>query len=66
MHCVKIAQIRSFFWSVFHIFLYSDPNSGKYGPEKTPYLDIFHAVMHLFADLFFPVIETAIGIYLRS
>ena len=20
------------------------PNAGKYGPEKSPYLDIFHAV----------------------
>ena len=20
------------------------PNAGKYGPEKTPYLDTFHAV----------------------
>ena len=28
-HCVKSAQIRSF----------SGPNAGKYGPEKTPYLD---------------------------
>ena len=28
-----------FFWSVF------SPNTGKYGPEKTPYLDTFHAVM---------------------
>ena len=34
------------------IFLYSDwiqpekfsPNTGKYGPEKTPYLDTFHVV----------------------
>ena len=26
-----------FFWSVF------SPNTGKYGPEKTPYLDIFYA-----------------------
>ena len=30
------------------IFLYSDqivfnPITGKYGPEKTPYLDTFHA-----------------------
>ena len=31
-------------------FLYSDylsvfsPNTGKYGPEITPYLDTFHAV----------------------
>ena len=21
------------------------PNTGKYGPEKTPYLDTFHAVI---------------------
>ena len=28
----------SFYWSVF------SPNTGKYGPEKTPYLDIFRAV----------------------
>ena len=30
------------------IFLHSDwirPNVGKYGPEKAPYLDIFHAVI---------------------
>ena len=37
-HCVKSVQIRSFFWSVFI------PNAGKYGPEKTPYLDTFHVV----------------------
>ena len=24
------------------------PNKGKYGPEKTPYLDTFHAVWQLF------------------
>ena len=23
------------------------PNTGKYGPEKTPYLDIFHALLFL-------------------
>ena len=23
------------------------PNAGKYGPEITPYLDNFHAVLHL-------------------
>ena len=22
----------------------NSPNAGKYGPEKTPYLDTFHAV----------------------
>ena len=27
-----------FFWSVF------SPNAGKYGLEKTPYLNTFHAV----------------------
>ena len=36
-HCVKSVQIRSFFWSVF------SPDTGKYGPEKTPYFDTFHA-----------------------
>ena len=35
---VKSVQIRSFFWSVF------SPNAGKNGPEKTAYLDTFHAV----------------------
>ena len=35
---VKSIQIRSYFWSVF------SPNIGKYGPEITLYLDVFHAV----------------------
>ena len=34
-------QNMEFFWSVFSIF---SPNAGKYGPEKTPYLETFHAV----------------------
>ena len=38
---MKCVQIRSFFWSVF------SPNAGKYGPEKTPYLDTFHAVLFM-------------------
>ena len=25
-------------------FFKNCPNTGKYGPEKTPYLDTFHAV----------------------
>ena len=37
-HCVKLVQVRSFFWSVF------SPNEGKYGSEKTRYLDTFRAV----------------------
>ena len=36
---VKNVQIQNFFWSVF------SPNAGKYGPEKTPYLDTFHGVI---------------------
>ena len=47
MHCVKCVQIRSFFWSVFfHIqteYGEINPNGGKYGPEKTPYLDTVKA-----------------------
>ena len=29
-----------------YLFVFS-PNMGKYGPEKTPYLDTFHAVKSL-------------------
>ena len=32
------------------------PNAGKYGPEKTAYLDTFHAVLSLSVNL--------IGLYL--
>ena len=42
LHCVKSVQIRSFLWSVFPVF---SPNTGKYIPENTPYLDTFYAVL---------------------
>ena len=47
---MKSVKIQSFFWSVFsrirteYTFC---PNTGKYGPEKTPYLDIFDTVAFL-------------------
>ena len=46
---MKSVQIRSYFWSYFPVFglateIYC-PNTGKYGPEITPYLDAFHAVL---------------------
>ena len=34
----KVSKYGVVFWSVF------SPNTGKYGPEETPYLDHFHAV----------------------
>ena len=42
VHYVKNVQIRSFFWSVFSCI--RTEYAGKYGPEKTPYLDTFQAV----------------------
>ena len=50
LHCVKSVRIRSFFWSVFLCIQteYGEirsPNAGKYGPEKSPCLDNFHAVL---------------------
>ena len=30
-------------WKVSKYGVISGPNTGKYGPEKTPYLDTFHA-----------------------
>ena len=42
--CLKRVQIRSCFRSVFScIFSVFTPNTGKYGPEITPFLDTFHA-----------------------
>ena len=54
-HCLENAQIRGFFWSVFFSYSYLmwgfttessvfSPNTGNCGPERTPYLDPFHAV----------------------
>ena len=37
-HCVKIVQIRRFFWSVFSRIW------TEYEPEKTPYFDTFYTV----------------------
>ena len=37
-HYVKSVQIHTEYLSVF------STNAGKYGPEKTPYLDTFYAV----------------------
>ena len=41
------------------------PNAGKYGPEKAPYLDSFHAVMCIFTGVlelakrrYFPVLAS--------
>ena len=48
-HCVKSVQIRSFSGPYFPVF---SSNTGKYGPEKTLYLDTFHAVYARLLTLF--------------
>ena len=40
----KVSKYRVFSGPYFPVF---GLNTGKYGPEKTPYLDIFHAVIVL-------------------
>ena len=45
MHCMKSVQILSFFWSFFAYIRTECSNVGKDGPERTPYLDTFHAAM---------------------
>ena len=51
IHCVKSLQIRSYFWSLFSCIRTNKEiyrvNTGKYGPEITPYLDTFHAVINI-------------------
>ena len=38
--------------SYFPVFGGFSPNTGKYGPEITPYLDTFHVVRVIFNDIF--------------
>ena len=52
-HCMKNIQIWSFFWSIFSL------NTGKYGPKKPLYLDIFHTVPNFELILFFSKTFTA-------
>ena len=43
----KVSKYGGFSGRYFAVF---SPNKGKYGPEKTQYLETFHAVVGLFAD----------------
>ena len=40
IYCVK--KYGVFFGPYFPVF---SPNTGKYGPEETPYLETFHAMI---------------------
>ena len=58
-HCVKLSKYRVFSDPYFAVFglntaTYSvfNPNTGKYGPEKTPCLDNFHAVHEILTSLY--------------
>ena len=44
--CINTEFFSSPYFPVYGltVFVFS-PNTGKYGPEKTPYLDTFHAVV---------------------
>ena len=45
----KVSKYGVFPGPYFPVF---SPNTGKYRPEKTPYLDNFHAVKHLRWNVF--------------
>ena len=32
-------------WNMSKYGVFSGPNAGKYGPEKTPYMDTFHEMI---------------------
>ena len=42
LHYVKVSKYGVFSGPYFNVF---GMNTGKYGPEKSPYLDTFHAVL---------------------
>ena len=50
LHCVKSVSHRIYHNPYLTVF---SPNTGKYGPEKTPYLDIFHAVLLIVGEKLF-------------
>ena len=56
-HYVKSFQIQSLFWSVFSriwdLSVFSS-NVGKYGSEKSPHLDTFHA-LHIYIFMSSPM-----------
>ena len=62
-HCVKSVQIRRFLWFVFssirteygHLLRKSPLNTGKYGLEKTPYLEIFTQWQSIIFKLYYPI-----------
>ena len=58
---MKIVQIRSFFGPYFPVF---SPNAEKYGPEKTLYLDTFHAVYKKFG--MFVLNHSVLNFYLKK
>ena len=55
-HGVKSVQVRIYSGPYFPEF---GLNTGKYGPEITPYLDTFHIVSWTFTNIFCDVI----GVY---
>ena len=46
----KVSNYGVFSGPYFPVF---SPNAGKYGPEKTPYLDTFHVVFYQLQNLWF-------------
>ena len=65
-HNVKSVQIRSFFlvrifriWTEYQEKPVFSPNVGKYEPEKTPYSDTFHAVLHILKDFLTCFLKTS-------
>ena len=48
-----VIAITRFAWRVSKYGVFFGPNAEKYGPEKNPYLDTFHAVKWLRKRLVF-------------
>ena len=57
---VRIFPHSDWIWRDTKYLSVFSPNAGKYGPEKTPYLDTFHAVdsNHIFRKYFYGKICT--------
>ena len=52
--CKKCLNMEVFSGLYFSVF---SPNAGKQEPEKTPYLDTFHAVRYLHKSAYLPFLD---------
>ena len=58
-----LSIVMRFFRGSHSYYLIFSPNTGKYGPEKIPYLDNFHAVYSVFWNVRMTKVDVIVLIF---